>query len=131
MEVVKLRAHHLLCVEGFEGYGYNRDFVCNMSGIVSKLNANSNVVIVNFCDEICSKCPSLNNGVCVNEKGGEDVVRLMDERVIKMLSIERKTYLYFDLKNKVNDVFRTKKDLEGICSLCSWKKICKFYISRL
>jgi hypothetical protein len=35
-----IRAHHLLCVQGFQGYGYSPDFEQHMGSVVTFLNLN-------------------------------------------------------------------------------------------
>ncbi|MEF3280874.1 MAG: DUF1284 domain-containing protein [Elusimicrobiota bacterium] len=130
-DIVRLRAHHLLCIEGFEGKGYNREFVENMWHIVDILNEKSKVMILDSCDYICKKCPNKEENICVSPYGGEKQVKKMDRFVIESLNIENnKVYLYGRLREKVFDVFKTKKSLNGVCFLCSWKRICKWYNSR-
>ncbi len=35
--IINIRAHHLLCLQGFQGYGYSQDFVRNMAEIIKKI----------------------------------------------------------------------------------------------
>lgn len=127
-----LRAHHLLCLEGFEGYGYNYDFIENMKYIISVLDKNPEVIIIDGCDDICSKCPEMKNYLCNSKNGGEELVKNMDFNVIKKLGIKSgMSFNYKEINNSVKEIFKTKKDLEGICSVCSWKDICRWYKTRL
>ena len=35
--MIKLRYHHLLCINYFKGYGYDEDFINNMKKIKAKI----------------------------------------------------------------------------------------------
>jgi hypothetical protein len=55
-----LRAHHLLCLQGFVGMGYSDAFTANMGRIKSALEDDSTVVQVTLApDVICGACPHL------------------------------------------------------------------------
>ena len=55
-----LRGHHLLCLQGFQGYGYDDKFVKNMSYINNlRKSENTTVSITNKADDICRCCPNL------------------------------------------------------------------------
>lgn len=131
MKIIKIRAHHLLCVKGFEGKGYDESFVNNMRKIISILNSNPYVKVLNSCDDICHKCPNMKDGKCVSENGDEEVVKIMDDIVISKINIQSgEVLLYQKLENKVLQSFKSKKDLQGVCSNCSWNNICKWYLTR-
>ncbi|HII92208.1 MAG TPA: DUF1284 domain-containing protein, partial [Methanosarcina sp.] len=36
---LKIRAHHLCCIQGFQGYGYSPVFVANMRAVISDIKA--------------------------------------------------------------------------------------------
>jgi hypothetical protein len=130
-KIIKLRAHHLMCIEGFGGHGYNAEFVANMKRVISELKNNPEVIVIDDCDDLCSKCPNMKDGICVNSKGGDLEVKRMDGLVLSKLSFKSlNKFFYNDLRKKIIDNFRTKKDLDGICSNCSWKRICKWYKTR-
>jgi len=128
---IKLRAHHLMCIEGFRGHGYNQEFVDNMKKVIARLKENPEIIVVDFCDDLCLKCPNMRDGICVNLKGGEEEVRKMDNLILSKLSIKSSTkFFYKDIRKMILDNFKTKKDLEGICYNCSWNRICLWYKTR-
>ena len=56
---MKLRAHNLLCIQGFVGKGYSPEFVANMKRIVGGLLGRTEVTVVEEPDGLCSACPNL------------------------------------------------------------------------
>ena len=56
---LKIRAHHLCCIQGFQGYGYSPVFVANMRAVISDLEAcpSTSLELVSECDVICLSCP--------------------------------------------------------------------------
>ena len=39
-KILSIRAHHFLCMQGFQGYGYSEDFIRNMAGIIEYIREN-------------------------------------------------------------------------------------------
>ncbi len=129
--MLKIRGHHFLCIEGFKGYGYSSEFVKNMRMIIDKLKKNSKVIAIDLPDDICSYCPHLKDGRCSNEKGGEGEVSSMDRIFFNKTGLKPcGIYRYLDVKKIIYSVFKKRSDLFGICSSCSWKNVCEWYISR-
>ena len=63
---MELRPHHLLCIQKFTGHGYDADFTQHMNYIVSELRRDpeTQITIVQGCDDLCKACPNNINGVC-------------------------------------------------------------------
>ena len=121
-----LRGHHLLCLKGFQGYGYSEDFVKNMT----KINANrkentTKISLTNSPDDICRACPKLNCGLCENEIQNRRIVE-MDNEVLKKLDIS-KEYDAAELFDIVGNIFNTRESVSEICSNCMWHEKCLFY----
>lgn len=51
---VRLRAHHLLCLQTYKGLGYSPQFVAGMDAIVSRLNVGAAIELVAGPDDICA-----------------------------------------------------------------------------
>ncbi|MCX7642087.1 MAG: DUF1284 domain-containing protein [Elusimicrobiales bacterium] len=125
---IKIRGHHFLCIEGFEGKGYSQAFIENMKNIIEMLRKNPLVIPVLCIDDICKCCPKLGNNKCINEKGGDEYVIEMDRNFYQKTKLDvNSVYSYKDIKRIIYDVFKTKSDLEGICDKCSWNNICRWY----
>lgn len=118
---MKLRPHHLLCTQGYEGRGYDDDFVENMTAITTHLRNDDRAVveIVFGADDICSKCPRMtDDGLCERN----DKVERFDQKVIAYFGIEEKSYIYQDIIREINTKM-TVSMMDDICSSCEWYSV--------
>lgn len=77
LPALRLRGHHLLCVFGFRGYGYDEDFIAGMSAIVRRLLLPDVwVEIVAGADDICARCPRRDRAHCATTEHPRDVAVL-------------------------------------------------------
>ena len=121
-----LRGHHLLCLKGFQGYGYDAIFVENMNEVNSKRKLHTTTVtITNEADDLCKYCPNLKNNLCENKSHNERIVR-MDEEVIKKLDPSNE-YNSVELFEEIDKIFNTKESVSKICFNCIWHEKCLFY----
>lgn len=118
---MKLRAHHILCIQGYMGNGYNENFTKNMDSIVNhlKLNPKSKITIIDSIDCICSECPNnINNTHCQTQHK----VKTLDSNIINSLKLKKnKTYTY----NEILEILTNNLSIETfnhICSTCQWFK---------
>ena len=114
--MLTIRAHHLLCVLGFRGYGYSEDFIENLTKISKEVKKKSTVIkIISQKDDVCKYCPNSAT------KCKEDIEpKSIDELVLLKLKIRSGSVLKSEaiyakvIKNiEVND-------LDNICSSCTW-----------
>lgn len=118
---IEIRGHHLLCIQGFRGYGYNEEFIMNMKEVVNKLKSTPELRIkmTDKCDKICSPCPHKINNECSKE-----IVKLMDSQVLKNIGIKIGEIVKFkDILLKTKD---NSRELRTICKNCEWEKVCLF-----
>lgn len=116
-----LRPHHILCIQGYRGKGYNDEFVSNMDEIVYLLknNPNHKVKLISKTDTICKHCPSnIGEGLCKFQSK----VAALDEKTLQNLSLEEDTeYVYDDILNYIKENLTIEK-FESICKECEWYK---------
>lgn len=124
-DVIKIRAHHLLCMQGFQGHGYSKDFVINMSQVIKNLKSpNREIEIIAECDAICLPCPHKKDGVCRKNPDSPTEIKNIDMKVLKKLDLRKGG------KIKAKDILtiiKTKlkvNDIEDICGNCQWKEKC-------
>jgi hypothetical protein len=121
---MRLRHHHLLCVQFFRGEGYDRRFVENMTSLVSALRSSEELTVhlSTSCDDVCSCCPHLVAGEC---EYGDSVLR-KDRRVARFLGFpEEGAFPAGPLWKAVGERLRTIDSLEGICGECEWLDLCE------
>jgi len=129
--ILKIRAHHLLCIQGFQGYGYSEDFAKNMIEIIKNIDSNPESKIITECDIICSCCPHNVEGVCQKKPDSAQKVKDMDMRILRKLHLEDgirdRVKGFLSLANtKLRNIF----DVQDICGDCDWKEKCLWFISR-
>lgn len=130
-DTIRIRAHHLLCIQGFQGKGYSPEFIENMKKIIYFLNSDllKKVEIINSCDDICSSCPHVKEDFCSESNGSEKRIKMMDNLTLKFLGLESgNEHYYKDVLNKISNNINFSQ-LKSICGHCSWSKDCLFYLS--
>lgn len=121
---IKLRGHHLLCLQGFQGYGYSEEFVENMTKINDLRKVDSTIIrLTDSPDDICKACPNLKNNLCKDKKTNENIVS-MDNEVLSKLNNEE--YNSIELFNEINKIFNNKESISKICKDCGWYNECLF-----
>lgn len=118
--MINLRPHHILCIQGYIGKGYNKEFIKNMDEIVKQLRENSNIFIniIYKEDDICKFCPNRNEN---NKCKDSYKVKYIDQKVVKYFKLEEKNYKYIDILNEIKENINMDK-MKDICSSCSWYK---------
>ena len=114
--MLTIRAHHLLCVLGFKGYGYSENFISNLAKINKKLKNKSTIVkIVCQKDDVCKSCPNL-EARCredINPKNIDKMVLL--KLKIRAGSVLKSEAIYTKVIKNIE-----VNDLDIICSSCAW-----------
>lgn len=116
---MKLRGHHLICLQFFKGKGYSKDFVDNTKRIVDFWENNSAEIVKNV-DDVCSFCPFLKNRECTHPKYKVDEI---DKLALKLLGLKIGDKVKKDfVKKQLPKIFWEWK--EKACKKCEWKKLC-------
>ena len=130
---ISIRAHHLLCMQGFQGYGYDQDFVDNLMEVIEKIKTKPDLIIcvINECDDICSLCPHNRSGECKKDPDSDTKMKDMDDDVLKKLGIENRSELKADVIFEfVNDIFNDTNEIRRICGDCDWINECLWFHNR-
>ena len=127
--LIKIRAHHLLCLQGFQGYGYNKNFTLGMKEILNVLKSNPspNIQVVTEADEICGICPNLVDGECVDCLK----IKKMDINVIKTISLENNQIITFKKALQIIDKELSLESIKTICEGCVWMDKCLFFLNKI
>lgn len=130
---MKIRAHHLLCMQGFQGYGYSEDFSKNMAEIIEILQnfPEHEIEIVAETDSICTCCPYNINGKCQESQEVNDKIISMDLKVLEKLEISP-GYVFKagEILKITNKKLKTYLDVKEICGDCRWSEKCLWYLKK-
>lgn len=134
--MLEIRAHNLLCIQGFIGLGYSEKFVANMTKIVDELRSNpeTKVKISVSPDNICSACPHLSDQGCTLKGEGHELhMRRQDLDVLKRLGCKEGEALQWSeiIRRIAKNI--TGSELTKICGQCPWlpSGLCARGIDRL
>lgn len=126
VKMIKIRAHHLLCIPRFYGGGYNKVFGENLKRICFKIRKNPNIKIkvIKECDDICAKCPYKKDNICKKTPKLNKWIIIKDKKVLKKLKIKENSI------HKAKDIFNlsmekvNNKNIKNICKGCAFLKNC-------
>lgn len=121
MNSLKLRPHHALCAQFFEGKGYSEAFVAHMYTVLSELDRGASVTLADGCDAICAGCPNAQNGVCETD----EKVRAIDRRAIEAMGLRFfDTLPWQDLSAHAKEKIIAAGKLKDVCRDCEWIGVC-------
>ncbi len=129
-DLLKIRAHHLCCIQGFQGYGYSPVFVANMRSVISDLEdlPSRPLKLVTECDAICVSCPGKRE-CTTQESVFSRGIRQMDRVVLDKLSLEDGIVVEADEAFRlINSKINKASDIEEVCGPCKWKQKCLWYM---
>ncbi|MBS5935046.1 MAG: DUF1284 domain-containing protein [Clostridiales bacterium] len=118
-----LRPHHGLCIQFYEGKGYNEEFKKKMDALINQIQRNPRMVIQlhTAVDVLCSSCPNNIDSECISYKK----VNRFDEKVLSYCDINSGQVLSIqEFLQLVKDMIIAKDLQPSICSDCEWYSIC-------
>lgn len=117
---MRIRAHNLLCIQGFVGKGYSPEFVANMTRVVESLPG-SDVTVLDTPDVLCDACPNLAaSGCTLHGEGTEQGIVHQDRDVMTRLGMRTgETYAWSEIMTRIRDRI-VPDDLDEICGTCPW-----------
>lgn len=133
---IRIRAHTLLCLQGFRGEGYSAGFVENMAAIHQRLADDPSqwVEIMDAPDAMCGACPHLlPTGCSLHGEGSEPHMQVQDHDVRARLGLHVGDRLpWADILDRIRTSL-TGESLTHICGQCRWLSLgyCRDGIDRL
>lgn len=134
IHVLGLRAHNLLCIQGFVGKGYSPEFVANMASVIAQLEPDTAVTLLVEPDVLCAECPNLvDSGCALHGLGSELGIATQDRDVLARLGLEEGAVVAW---SKILERIRehiAPDDLDEICGSCPWLPlgVCKAGLANL
>jgi uncharacterized protein len=133
---IRIRAHTLLCLQGFRGEGYSSGFVENMAAIHQRLadDPSQRVEIMDSPDAMCGACPHLlPTGCSLHGEESEPHMQAQDHDVLARLGIHAGDRVpWADILDRIRTSL-TGESLTHICGQCRWLSLgyCRDGIERL
>ena len=81
----RLRGHHLLCLLGYRGMGYSKEYVDNMTRLRQTLRTDpeTSVLLVAGPDDLCNKFPNFQTCHCDDAN-----IHEQDAAILKKLGLQ-------------------------------------------
>ncbi|HEX2950960.1 MAG TPA: DUF1284 domain-containing protein [Armatimonadota bacterium] len=115
---IRLRGHHLLCVFGFRGYGYDENFVTEMSRVVRQLcQPETRIEIVAGPDDLCAHCPNRQRERCASPENKRDAAVLAASGLTRGETASAEM-VFATVMNKIRPA-----QLDELCTGCSWSSL--------
>lgn len=124
--MIRLRAHHLLCMLTYVGQGYNPAFIANFDKLIERLAQGEKILLVEGPDDICHPLLATDDRHCVHAS-----VLKRDQQAVAALSevlgciVAPNTCLTFTPEQF--DLMRTafaQGTSRAACSNCEWSDLC-------
>lgn len=125
----RLRPHHLLCVQGYRGKGYDDRFRETMGRIARTLAEDPSlpVTVTDGPDDVCRACPHLRDGRCTWDQAGEAAVREHDAALLAAFRIaDGDVTTIRDVARKVATDANVSGVVARYCGPCPWVSDCAF-----
>jgi len=124
--IIRLRAHHLLCMLTFAGKGYTPAFVTGYKAIVDQLNAGAALDLVTGPDDICA--PMLDEPSCHchndsvrdrDQQAARDIGLLLSGVPLEAGPLTLNASDFLRLRSAFQD-----GTLRAACTGCEWHELC-------
>lgn len=127
----RIRAHHLLCMQGFQDLGYSPKFVQNFQKILEQIRDNFFEVefeVTDGIDSLCEPCPHHKNGLCQKDLEAQTRIQKMDRVVLQKLEIKNGAHHTAEsLFALANARLSSISEVKDICGQCEWRGKCLWY----
>ncbi|HBH17695.1 MAG TPA: hypothetical protein DDX14_01890 [Cyanobacteria bacterium UBA9579] len=117
MSYINLRPHHFLCIQGYKGYGYSKEFEVNMEKVINSLKQGASVKITLGSDDICEHCLNPNNNMC-----SQAYAEKLDSTVMNIIGLQEGEVVDFQEKTNLLKKIMNPQAHQRICEKCVWMK---------
>jgi uncharacterized protein len=126
-EPIRIRAHHLLCMQGFQGLGYSQEFTENMAQIIEQIikNPSSFIKVTSEADSICECCPHNFQGIC-NKESTSNNIKTVDSIILEKLDLEEGSVISWPSVTSLT-MNLSRNTVQKLCENCSWRNKCLYF----
>jgi uncharacterized protein len=125
---VRLRGHHLICLQFFRGEGYSEEFVENLGHVIDRATGEPALIVAGI-DNVCAACPELGpDSRCASESaGGEAEIVRIDELALEVLGTSTGERMSLpEARDRLEaDAFGVGVWRAGACDGCAWESVCE------
>ena len=121
---MKLRPHHLLCVQKYTGNGYDDAFAAGMDALIRRLAARPDtaVTLVEGRDDLCTSCLHMAGNRC----DSEEKVNRLDRSVLETCGFSAgETRSWSTLARTAREQVLEKDTFVKVCGCCEWFELCR------
>lgn len=114
---MKIREHHIFCMNLFTGHGYDQPFTENMEKTICSGKAGEPLQLCAEQDAVCGACPNRqSDGGC--ELGTDDVLR-RDRAALEVLRLEPGQEIAWELAGRrLRGI--SEEEFAQVCGSCRW-----------
>ena len=121
---IRLRPHHLLCLQTYAGKGYTPAFTANYDLIAARLSSGEDIEIVEGPDDICTPLLNEPDPHCWRDSVTQrDQQAAADLQPLLTANTGTKLTLTAALLEKMRKSFR-EGTLRPTCTGCEWSDLC-------
>lgn len=127
---VRLRGHHLGCVQGFQGYGYDGPFTDRMTVLAATLRGDPThpVRVAAADDDVCGPCPHREGDRCVRTPAAQRAVDAHDRAFLAALGLAPGQATSVAAVNaRIDADPAVRAALRSACRRCPWTDRCTFF----
>lgn len=128
----EIRAHSLLCLQGYRSLGYSPEFIEKMDDVTCQLSENPDLVVRIICspDIFCRICPNLVDDRCISGEtepaefnaDTPDNSTSMDYKVLEKLGFrEDEIRSWAEILLAIGRNV-TSADMDDLCGECRWRE---------
>jgi len=129
--MINIMIHHLICIQGFEGFVYDEKFTKNYNNIIDNIKDEPDylVKIVRGIDDLCKKCPYKDEKVICTKRND---ILAREKELAELLEISAgQKYNVNELFNKINAQISSKEIANRyLCERCTRRSNCGWYKSK-
>ncbi|HOI09138.1 MAG TPA: DUF1284 domain-containing protein [Myxococcota bacterium] len=124
---MRLRGHHLACLLGFTGHGYDPAFTARLADLAARYRDGEPVEVVAGLDDVCARCPGRDGDTCARHPGAEAAIRAQDAAVLSALGLGPGDRTTCARVTAALAVPATRRAVRDACGDCRWTAVCAWW----
>lgn len=123
---MRLRGHHLACIQGFTEHGYDPAFTKRLAELAAAWRAGAAVEVVEGTDDVCASCPWRAGDACDRHPDADASARAQDRAVMALLGLAPGDRTNFATVAATLARPGARQAVAAVCGDCPWIPVCGF-----